>query len=133
MKKNYYFQHDFGARNDDKIIALRIKHSWEGYGLFWAIIEKLWENGGRPLNFETIETMSYEFRCEPSLLVSIIRDFKLFEVDKEVFWSKSLSERLAKMLELQIKRAAAGSKGGKARAEKANLPDATSDDHYRVN
>ena len=27
-----YFPHDSDARSDDKIIALRIKHKWEGYG-----------------------------------------------------------------------------------------------------
>lgn len=27
-----YFPHDSDARSDDKIIALRIKHKWEGTG-----------------------------------------------------------------------------------------------------
>ena len=39
-----YFPHDSDARSDDKIIALRIKHKWEGYGLYWALIEKLRES-----------------------------------------------------------------------------------------
>jgi len=36
MKKEaYYFSHDSNARQDEKIIKLRMKLGWEGYGLYW--------------------------------------------------------------------------------------------------
>lgn len=132
MKKTYYFQHDFGARNDDKIIALRMTHGWLGYGLFWAVIEKLWENGGQPLPFQTVDTMVYEFRCDKPELLSIIKDFDLFVLTDTHFHSKSLLDRVGKMVELQGKRAAAGSKGGKTRVANQNAANGmTTDDHYR--
>jgi len=40
MKKEaYYFSLDSNARDDPKILQLRMEMGWEGYGLFWAIIE----------------------------------------------------------------------------------------------
>lgn len=42
--KRHYFDHDYSARNDQKILALRFKHGFEGYGLYWAILETMAED-----------------------------------------------------------------------------------------
>ena len=34
-----WFKHDYTASEDDKILELRSKYGWEGYGLFYAILE----------------------------------------------------------------------------------------------
>ena len=36
MCKKTYFNHDCDARNDEKLIALRIRYGAEGYGLLHA-------------------------------------------------------------------------------------------------
>ena len=42
MKKEaYYFSHDANAKDDPKILQLRMHLGWEGYGLFWGLIELL--------------------------------------------------------------------------------------------
>ena len=43
-KDTYYFSHDYNARNDSKIKRLLSKHGYLGYGLFWAIVEDLYNN-----------------------------------------------------------------------------------------
>lgn len=43
-KETFYFDHDYNARNDDKILELRSKYGAEGYGIFWMIIETMAEN-----------------------------------------------------------------------------------------
>lgn len=58
MKDSFYFQHDYNARNDQKILNLRVKYSWEGYGLFWAILEYMAENDESYINRETIGGLS---------------------------------------------------------------------------
>ena len=43
-KDTYYFSHDYNARNDEKMIAVRMKHGAEGYGIFFMILEKMRES-----------------------------------------------------------------------------------------
>lgn len=50
MKNSFYFDHDYNARNDPKILELRSEFGMEGYGIYWSIIETLAEdNQGRIL------------------------------------------------------------------------------------
>ena len=44
MNNSFYLQHDYASRNDQKILKLRFKFGWEGYGLFWAICETMAED-----------------------------------------------------------------------------------------
>ena len=42
-KESFYFTHDYGARNDPKILELRSEYGLEGLGLYWCIVETLAE------------------------------------------------------------------------------------------
>ena len=44
MKDTFYFPHDYNSRTDEKIKLLIRKHGIEGYGIFWAIVEDLYNN-----------------------------------------------------------------------------------------
>ena len=46
MKDRYYFKHDYHARNDDKIEIMLLDYKAAGYGLYWAVVEKLHEENG---------------------------------------------------------------------------------------
>ena len=46
MKTSFYFDHDYNARNDQKILELRSEYGWAGYGIYFAIIEVLCESNG---------------------------------------------------------------------------------------
>lgn len=90
-----YFSHDSNARDDEKIIALRMKHGWEGYGLYWAIIEKLREATCYQLSIN-YNVIAYDLRADASMIKSIINDFGLFAFTDcgEYFYSESLLKRM---------------------------------------
>ena len=59
-KETFYFSHDYNARNDIKIKRLIVAHGYEGYGIFWALIEDLYQNANAlPLDFDCI---AYDLR-----------------------------------------------------------------------
>lgn len=91
-KETFYFSHDFNARNDDKIKHLLRKHKWEGYGLFWAIIEELYNNANA-LRLDC-EGIAYDLRTDAEVVKSIIHDFGLFEIRGGEFGSISIERRL---------------------------------------
>lgn len=72
-----YFSHDYGARNDIKLKKLFIKHGHEGKGIYWDLIEMLYENKGY-LNQSDIPTIAYDLRVEENIIKSIIDNFGLF-------------------------------------------------------
>jgi hypothetical protein len=91
-KDTFYFSHDYNARNDIKIKKLLSKHGYLGYGIFWAIIEDLYNNTNvLRLDYDTI---SFDLRCEISIVKSIINDFDLFVIDGDIFGSTSVERRL---------------------------------------
>jgi hypothetical protein len=88
----FYFPHDYNARNDIKIKKLFANHGWIGYGLFWAIIEELYNNANAlPTDYESI---AFDLRSEVTLIKSIINDFDLFQIKDDFFGSLSIQRRL---------------------------------------
>jgi len=80
MKETFYFSHDFHARSDEKILKLLQKERWEGYGLYWAIVEKLYESGGSIS--EDYDVLAYDLRTDTEKIYSIINNFSLFEIEE---------------------------------------------------
>lgn len=92
MKSTYYFSHDYNARTDPKIKKLVAKHGLCGYGIYWALVEDLYNNANRlPVDFETL---AYDLRVEQGLLESVVMNFGLFQVEDSFFCSKSIDNRL---------------------------------------
>jgi hypothetical protein len=93
MKDAYYFSHDSNARNDSKILKLRVKHSWSGYGLFWAIIEMLRDEETHKMQTD-YDSIAFALHSDSETIKSIIEDFGLFKIDKSLFFSESLLNRM---------------------------------------
>lgn len=92
MKDTFYFSHDYNARQDVKIKKLIFKHGMCGYGVFWSIVEDLYNNANAlPLDYESI---TYELRIDEEVVKSVINDFDLFVIDGLEFGSKSIENRL---------------------------------------
>lgn len=94
----YYFSHDSNARNDDKILALRMKHGWEGYGLYWALIERMREAATYACVCD-YNVVAYDLRTDAAKIKSIIEDFGLFsfeadESGRKWVYSESLRRRM---------------------------------------
>lgn len=94
-KDTYYFSHDFSARNDPKLQKVLMKLGQEGKGVFWDLVEMLYEQDGRLL-LSDIDSYSFALRTKESVVMSLINDFGLFQTDEIYFWSNSAMKRLEK-------------------------------------
>ena len=91
-KDTFYFSHDYNARSDDKIKRLIRKHGMTGYGVYWAIIEDLYNNSNElELDFDGI---AFDLRCSAELIESVITEFDLFVIDAKCYGSASVERRL---------------------------------------
>lgn len=129
-KKVFYFPHDANARNDEKILAVRMKYGIEGYGIYFTLIEKLLESTGYTL-LKDYNTIAFELRVSADKVKSIIEDFGLFEFTecRKNFYSKSLINRMNPLEEIRDKRREAGKKGAEKRWEtKQNIANAIKSD-----
>lgn len=119
MKKDaYYFPHDYNARNDEKILKVRIKYGAEGYGIYFMIIERLRENSDYSAKTE-YETLAFELQVGIEKVKSIIEDFGLFDFskDKKYFFSKGLNNRMEPLEKIRQQRSEAGRKSAEQRAK----------------
>lgn len=94
MKGAQWFSHDSNARNDEKIVALRMKHGWEGYGIYWAIVEKLRESTSYRLSVN-FNLLAFDLRTTNEVIKSIVTGFGLFTIEEDYFYSRSLCERMS--------------------------------------
>ncbi len=101
LKDTFYFSHDYNARNDSKIKKLLSKHGFTGYGLFWAIIEDLYNNANAlPTDYDSI---AFDLRTDKKTIQDIITGFDLFVIDGDFFGSHSIEKRLEERNEKSLK------------------------------
>lgn len=91
-KDTFYFSHDYNTRNDEKIKFLIRKHGMEGYGIFWAIIEDLYNNANSLKS--DYDGIAYDLRVQSDTVKSIINDYDLFVFDGDCFGSLSVQNRI---------------------------------------
>jgi len=101
-KDTYYFPHDLNARHDPKLQHLHSVHGHAGKGLFWDIIELMYEQDGK-LDLSQCKTYAFALRADCDMLNSIINDFDLFKKDDKIFWSESVNRRLDNRKEKSLK------------------------------
>ena len=116
-----YFPHDSNARNDERLVNVRMKHGPAGYGVYFMLVERLREDP-EYMSVVDYNLIAYDLRIDASLAKSIIRDFGLFAftVDTErgeCFYSESLRQRMARKDEITAKRKAASALGVSVRQE----------------
>ena len=91
----YYFSHDCNAQSDVKLIRVKKELGWAGYGLYWALIERLRCEDSYSLPF-AVDALAYDLRADEEVIERLITDFGLFEVDTQsgAFYSPSLIRRM---------------------------------------
>ena len=96
MKELPYITHDFGARNDPKLMDLQMEMGGQGLGIFWCLVEMLWENGGTiPANYKSI---AFALRwCKPAEVEKVVTGYGLFEVSDGAISSHSATARINEM------------------------------------
>jgi hypothetical protein len=94
MKKEaYYFSHDSNAKDDPKILKLRMNLGWEGYGLFWGLIELLRNQPDYRMQKHYM-SIAFALHTDENKIKSLVNDFDLFSQDHDLFWSESLLKRM---------------------------------------
>ena len=92
-KEAFYFSHDYNARNDPRLMRLIMKEGMEGIGIYWCIIEMLYEqNGYIPLT--NIESIAFELHLDCERIKNVLQKYDLFKFKDEIFYSESVMRRL---------------------------------------
>lgn len=123
MSKNkFYFSHDSGARNDDKIIAVRMKLKAEGYAVYFMILEKLLECTNY-MSVKDYNVLAFDFRVGANVVKSVIEDFGLFEFteDGKYFYSTKFNDRMKPLDKMREQRSEAGKKSAEKRANQQKI------------
>jgi uncharacterized protein YdaU (DUF1376 family) len=117
MKDTFFFTHDFGARNDPKLQNILMEYGCEGLGVFWCIVEMVYEQEGT-LPLSNCKSIAFALHVECKVVESIINDFNLFKNDGVNFWSESINNRLNKRVEIAEKRKKAAASSWESRRVK---------------
>ena len=98
MKNTYYFPHEYHARHDPKLEKLLFKMGCEGLGIYWCIVEILYEQGGY-INIEDVEFLAHSIKSDIKKLTEVINNYGLFNKNGTKFYSETVLTRLSNMLE----------------------------------
>ena len=123
MKKTNYFSHDSNSRNDEKLLAVRMRLGAEGYGVYFMLLERLREESDY-MSIKDYNMIAFDLRVDSKMIKSVVEEFGLFVFtdDGKYFYSESFNSRMNLKDESKQKRSEAGKKGMKSRwkSEKDN-------------
>ena len=108
MKKTY-LQHQSNSFTDIKVIKMRSKLGMEAYGIFWALLELLF-NEENKLCIDDYSVLAFSLQCDEDKLKSVIEDFDLFVIEDGCFYSKRLNEHIDTINSKSIKAKESASK-----------------------
>lgn len=120
QKTTNYFSHDANARNDEKLVRLRMKHGAAGYGVYFMLLERLREEADYR-SVKDYDMLAFDFRADAALIRSVVEDFGLFAFtpDGEYFYSESFVRRMEVVDTARGVRSAAGRRGMQKRWKSA--------------
>jgi len=139
-KDAYYFSHDSNARNDPKVIKLRLSLGWEGYGMYWALLEICKDNntGDHPwtLESECINQLVMMLLSIDELtaknLINTLKQSGLFSEENGRFFSKSFIERMISTEEKRCKSRNNGKLGGRPKKEPTGYDQVNQHDNLNI-
>lgn len=113
-----FFKHQVNALDDEKLFKLFRKEGMAGYGVWWRLLEMLGGVKEHRLqrDYEDIAFKMYHSDLA-ELIKRVVEDYGLFKTNKDYFWNSSFTAQMEDLNARYQKRAAAGSKGGKRKAE----------------
>jgi hypothetical protein len=112
LKKTFYFPHDFHARHDPKLERLRMENGPVTDGIFWDLVEMLYEQNGYLL-VSDIPLYAKMLNTNEQMLNKVVTS--VFLIDNDRFYNKSLLDRLNHINNVREERREAGISSGKAR------------------
>lgn len=111
-----YFSHDADARNDAKILNVRMKYGAEGYGIYFMLLERL-RTEKDYIGVADYNALAFDLRVSAGAIKDIINNFGLFCLTEDggAFYSESLIRRMEIMESKSKKRSEAAKKAAAAR------------------
>lgn len=107
-----YFSHDMYPQKDKSIVMLMDEYGYEGYGLYWRIVEFMHQNELKVGEERLIAGKAYVEKVK-----SILNDFDLFRIEDDQY----ISDRILRNLAEQKEKMESKSKAAKARWGLSNL------------
>lgn len=89
-KDAYYFSHDANAQDDPKCMILIDQLGMEGYGIFWALIEKLRAEKDYKLPFNIIPSLARRWGTSKEKVETVVKIYDLFVIESDDFFSARL-------------------------------------------
>ena len=119
IKSTNYFSHDSNARNDEKLVRLRMKQGAAGYGVYFMILERLREEADY-MSAKDYNMIAFDLRVDSAIVKSVVEDFGLFTFtdDGKCFYSESFTRRMDIKDTLRRQRSDGGKIGMKNRWKK---------------
>lgn len=112
MKKDaYYFSHDANAQDDFKCIRLIDVLGMEGYGIFWALIERLRAENDYKLPLDCTGGLAKRWGTSKEKVDAVILNFNLFIVQSDLFFSNRLLRSMDEYKTRKIHLSESGKKG----------------------
>ncbi len=82
-----YFPHNYHSRHDPKLQRVMRYHGLEGVGLYWCLVEYLYEQGGK-IPKDHIEDIAFELKVECERIANALRTYGLFYETENEYGSK---------------------------------------------
>ena len=99
---NLWFKHDFNARNNPKLLKLKMKMKMEGVGIYWSLIETLYELNGY-LKEDDLETFCFNEHIEIEKVKQVLK-LANFQYDKNKgYYANGVLERIKQREEFCVK------------------------------
>jgi hypothetical protein len=117
-KETYYFPHDYHARHDHKISAMVNDYGIEGYGMYWVLVEFLYES--RDNKIEKFPKLFFGLATELAVspdraeqfVLALIKDYRLLVEDETHIWSEAVLRRIEIRETKRLMKKQAGHIGG---------------------
>ena len=109
MEQSKYFSHDSNARNDDKVVNMRMQMGLTGYAIYFMILERLRESKDF-MGVKDYNIIAFDLRADAKDVKRVIEDFGLFQFteDGKLFYSESFLNRMNAMEDYKEKKKKAG-------------------------
>lgn len=119
--KSLFFSHDYNASDDVKILFMRQQLGMEGVGIYWYVIERLAQAGGK-LPLKIVPVLSMQMQVPDVKVMAVINQFELFTVEDERFFSQRLLYNITMVSRIKDKLSDAGKRGAQKRWNNNDTP-----------
>jgi len=119
--KSLFFSHDYNASDDVKVLFMRQQLGMEGVGIYWYVIERLAQAGGK-LPLKIVPVLSMQMQVPDVKVMAVINQFELFTVEDERFFSQRLLSNISMVTRIKDKLSDAGKKGANKRWNNNDTP-----------